>query len=70
MFDCLFESLKRGCLTYAGDTGTDKSLLTGHHALLLRQMASDLLHTYYHTDMIIHGMTLDKPASGTDGTSR
>ena len=32
------------CSAHAGYIGTDRSLLTGHDALLLRQIARDLLH--------------------------
>ena len=33
---------------HAGHIGTDRSLLTGHDAILLRQIASDLLHALLH----------------------
>ena len=33
---------------HAGHIGTDRSLLTGHNALLLRQIARDLLHALLH----------------------
>ena len=45
---CLFESYKRPCSAHAGHIGTDRSLLTGHNALLLRQIARDLLHALSH----------------------
>ena len=35
-------------LTHAGHIGADRSLLTGHDALLLRQIARDLLHASLH----------------------
>ena len=40
-----------------GYIGTDRSLLTGHNALLLRQIARDLLHAHLilYTDIITHG---------------
>ena len=38
------ESYKHPCLTHAGYIGTDRSLLTGHNGLLLRQIARDLLY--------------------------
>ena len=41
---CLFVSDLRPCLAHAGNIGTDRSLLMGHDALLLRHMARDLLH--------------------------
>ena len=44
----LFESYERPCLAHAGHIGTDRSLLTGHDALLLRQIARDLLHALSH----------------------
>ena len=48
LFVCLFESYYRPCLMHAGHIGTDRSLLTGHNALLLRQIARDLLHASSH----------------------
>ena len=33
---------------HAGHIGTDRSLLTGHNALLSRQIARDLLHALLH----------------------
>ena len=33
---------------HAGHIGTDRSLLTGHNALLLRQIARDLLYALSH----------------------
>ena len=33
---------------HASHIGTDRSLLTGHNALLLRQIARDLLHALLH----------------------
>ena len=44
----VFESYLRPCLTHADHIGTDRSLLTGHNALLLRQIARDLLHALLH----------------------
>ena len=35
--------------THVGYTGTDRSLLMGHNALLLRQIARDLLHALSQT---------------------
>ena len=40
---------------------TDRSLLTGHDTLLLRQIARDLLHA------LTHGTALGEPVVGTDG---
>ena len=48
LFVCLFESYQRPCSAHAVYIGTDRSLLTGHDALLLRQIARDLLHTLSH----------------------
>ena len=42
------ESYLRPCLAHAGHIGTDRSLLMGHNALLLRQIARDLLHASLH----------------------
>ena len=42
------ESYQRPCLAHAGYIGTDRSLLTGHDALLLQQIARDLLHVLSH----------------------
>ena len=44
----LIESYLRPCLAHAGHIGTDRSLLMGHNALLLRQIARDLLHASLH----------------------
>ena len=40
---------QRPCSAHAGHIGTDRSLLTGHDALLLQQIARDLLHALSHT---------------------
>ena len=45
---CLFESYYRPRLEHAGHIGIDRSMLTGHNALLLRQIARDLLHALLH----------------------
>ena len=45
--------------------GTDRSLLTGRNALLLREIARDL-YMHYQID-IIHGTAFDKPYGSTDG---
>ena len=54
-------------LTHAGHIGTDRSLLTGHNALLLRQIARDLLHALLHR----HNNTWTaffEPVVGTGGS--
>ena len=51
---------------HAGHLGTDKSLLTGHNALLFRQIARDLLHALSHR----HDKTwtaFGEPVVGTSG---
>ena len=45
---------------HAGHIGTDRSLLTGHNALLLRQIARDLLHALLHRQ--------PEPVVGTGGS--
>ena len=45
------------------------SLLMGHDALLLRQIASVVYYTHYHMDMITHGPTLLNQSSALVGTS-
>ena len=49
----LFGLYLRPCSTHAGYIGTDRSLLMGHNALLLRQIARDLLPalSHRHDDM-------------------
>ena len=52
---------------HAGHIGTDRSLLTGHNALLLRQIARDLLHALLHS----HNNTWTaffEPVVGTGGS--
>ena len=44
----LFESYSHPCSAYVGYIGTDRSLLTGHDAVLLQQIARDLLHALSH----------------------
>ena len=45
------------CLAHAGCIGTDRSLLTGHDVLLLKQIARDLLHAVSHRhDNTWHGL--------------
>ena len=64
----LIESYLRPCLAHAGHRGTDRSLLTGHDALLLRQIARDLLHASLHR----HNDTWTaffEPVVGTGGNS-
>ena len=43
-FFSLLVSFSRPCSAHAGYIGTDRSLLTGHNVLHLRQIARDLLH--------------------------
>ena len=38
---CLFESYERPCSAHAGHIGTDRSLLTGHNALLVPTNVDD-----------------------------
>ena len=63
-------SYLRPCLAHAGHIGTDRSLLTGHDALLLRQIAR-IFYMHYHTDMITHGRPLlnqsSVPGTNLDG---
>ena len=40
----LFGLYQDPCSAHVGYKGTDRSLLTGHDALLLQQIARDLLH--------------------------
>ena len=44
----LFESYWRPCSAHAGHIGTDRSLLMGYDAILLRHIARDLLHVLSH----------------------
>ena len=46
----IFLPYQHPCSALAGHIGTDRSLLTGHDALLLRQIARDL-HMPHHTGM-------------------
>ena len=65
---CFYESYYHPCLTHAGHIGTDRSLLTGHNALLLQQIARDLLHASLHR----HDDTWTaffEPVVGTGGNS-
>ena len=43
-----FKIILSPCSAHAGYIGTDRSLLRGHDALLLRHIARDLLHTLSH----------------------
>ena len=53
---------------HAGHIGTDRSLLTGHNALLLRQIARDLLHTLLHRHNSNNTWTaFGEPVVGTGG---
>ena len=64
----LIESYLCPCLAHAGHVGTDRSLPTGHDALLLRQIARDLLHALLHR----HNETWTaffEPVVGTGGNS-
>ena len=68
----LIESYLRPCLAHAGHIGTDRSLLTGHDVLLLRQIARDLLHAslYRHNDTWTHDDTVThEPVIGTGGNN-
>ena len=47
-FVYLFESYLRHCSALADYMGTDRSLLTGHDAPLLRQIVRDLSHALLH----------------------
>ena len=51
-------------LAHAGHIGTDRSLLTGHNALLLQQIARDLLHA------LSHGRPLLNQSSALVGMSQ
>ena len=53
---CSFESYLRPCLAHAGHIGTDRSLLTGHNALLVTGPHGDLLlvATYVYLLYILH----------------
>ena len=44
--------------------GTDRSLLMGHNALLLRHIARDLL-MHYHIERTTHGTAFVEPVTGT-----
>ena len=64
---CLCESYYRPCSAHAGYIGTERSLLTGHDALLLRQTAGDLLYALSHR----HDCTWTafvEPVVSTDGS--
>ena len=64
----LIETYLRPCLAHAGHIRTDRSLLMGHDALLLRQIARDLLHASLHR----HNDTWTaffEPVVGTGGNS-
>ena len=66
MFVCL-NHINVPVLTHAGHIETDRSLLTGHNALLLRQIARDLLHALLHR----HNNTWTaffEPVVGTGGS--
>ena len=63
---CLFSSYKRPCSAHAGYTGTDRSLLTGHNALLLGQIVRDL---HYHIDMLTHGTPWLNQLAALEGAS-
>ena len=53
----LIVSYERPCSAHAGHFGTDRSLLTGHDALLLWQIARDLLRALsYKHDNTWHGL--------------
>ena len=38
----------RACVAHAGHIGTDRSLLMGHDALRLQQIAEDIVHAVSH----------------------
>ena len=48
LFVCLFELYYHSNSAHAGYTGTDRSLLTVHNALLLRHISRDPLHALSH----------------------
>ena len=45
---CFFESYKHPYSAHAGHIGKDRSLLMGHDALIVRQIARVLLHALSH----------------------
>ena len=49
---------------HAGYIGTDRNLLTGHNALLLRQIALGIFYKHYYIEKIIHGTAFDKQLAG------
>ena len=52
-----FRLFYRPCSAHAGYIGTDRSLLMGHNALLLLQVARDLLHALsLRYGDILHGL--------------
>ena len=53
-------------LTHAGHIGTDRSLLMGHNALLLRQTT---FYMHYRKDMVTHETPLLNQSSALLGTS-
>ena len=55
------------CSAHARYIGTGRGLLTGHNALLLRQIARDL-YMHYHIDTITHGTAFGEPSGGTGGS--
>ena len=78
MFFCLFESY-RPCSAHAGYFGTDRSLLTGHNALLLQQIARDILDAFSHrhdytwttfVESVVDNMVVDPHLSVTNRSSR
>ena len=55
-FFCLFESYSRPRSAHAGFIGTDRSLPTGHDALLLHKIARNISHELSHIhDNTCHG---------------
>ena len=63
-FVCLYHINVPVQHNYAGYIGTDRSLLMGHDALLLRHIAMDLLHALSHRhDNTWHGFV--EPVAST-----
>ena len=60
---CLFKPYLRPWSAHAGHIMTGGSLLTGHDALLLRQIVKDL-YMHYHIDI---WMAFGEPVVGTGG---
>ena len=56
---CLFVSYSRSCSIHTGYIGTDRSLLAGHNALLLRQIARDPSHALSHRNHMTHEQVSD-----------